>query len=159
MSYPCLPRTTPHLPHDILIPAVRGALRDLARVMGWGMNLMSVTRSWGKAEFPGISQRTASPGSVQIHVEGPNGAVVCTACSRVPMLASLIFAGGLRTRIETAMGGYADGWTSSHGYPSSTRPQFPTIPGADSFKNNANAWSVVFSWDLGVANAHLQPQL
>ena len=37
------------------------------------MNRVSV--SWGDAEghFPGISQRTASPGSVQIHVEGPNG--------------------------------------------------------------------------------------
>ena len=78
VSYPCLPLTTPRLPHDVLIPAVRGTLRDLARVMGWGMNLVSVTRSWGKAEghFPGISQRTASPGSVQIHVEGPNRAAV-----------------------------------------------------------------------------------
>ena len=81
VSYPCLPRTTPDLPHDVLIPAVRGALRDLARVMGWGMNLVSVTRSWGEAEghFPGISQQTASPGSVQIHVDDPNGAAVCNS--------------------------------------------------------------------------------
>ena len=56
--------------------------RDLARPHeshGLGMNRVSVTRSWGETEghFPGISQRTASPGSVQIHVEGPNGAAVC----------------------------------------------------------------------------------
>jgi hypothetical protein len=39
--------------------------------------------TWGEAEghLPGISQRTASPGSVQIRVEGLNGAAVCIACS------------------------------------------------------------------------------
>ena len=67
--------------------------------------------SWGDTEghFPGISQRIASPGPVQIRVEGSNRAAVCTACSRVPMFLIPIFAGGLRARIETAMGEHADG--------------------------------------------------
>jgi hypothetical protein len=75
--------------------------------MGWRMNRVSVSWGiWGEAEghFPGISQRTASPGSVQIRVEDPNRAAVCTACLRVPMLLSLIFAGGCSARIETTMG-------------------------------------------------------
>ena len=75
--------------------------------MGWRMNRVSVSwGTWGEAEghFPGISQRTASPGSVQIRVEDPNRAAVCTACLRVPMLLSLIFAGGCSARIETTMG-------------------------------------------------------
>jgi hypothetical protein len=82
MSYPCLPRTIPCLPHhDVLIPPVRGTLRDLARVMGWGINHLSVSCGEAEGHCPGISRRTAWPGSVQIRVEGPNGAAVCTECS------------------------------------------------------------------------------
>ena len=80
---------------------------DLVRVMGWRMNRVSVSwGTWGEAKghLPGISQRTASLGSVQIRVEDPNGAAVCTACPRVPMLLSLIFAGGSHACVETAMG-------------------------------------------------------
>ena len=46
--------TSNHIPfasrrkHDVLIPPTRGTSRDLARVVCWGMNRVSV--SWGEAE-------------------------------------------------------------------------------------------------------------
>ena len=59
-------------------------MRDLGRPReSHGLGNESHVSELAEAEghFLGISQRTASPGSVQIHVEGPNGAAACTAFS------------------------------------------------------------------------------
>ena len=138
------------------------------------MNRVSV--SWGtwdeaKGHFPGTSQRTASPGLVQIRVDDPNGAAVCTACPRVPMFLSLIFAGGSRARIETAMGETRRWmnfvtWLSvfymSAAFQRSKGRRNPPIIGQERRYCATNPWAMALkmnqlrSRELGVQNAHVQ---